>query len=132
MDKITAIKIRHTDNTYSDKIPFTVLAENVEWNEDKNLVDILGTIDLNKNIQNQIDQLYNNKISLVQLNNYVNNQLNNKVTSWLDQNVNPIGSAVIVDKSLSLDGAAADAKTVGEAIAELENHLNIILQQINQ
>jgi len=54
MDKITAIKIRYTNNTYSDKIPFTVLARNVDWNENKSLVDILGTVDLNKNIQDQI------------------------------------------------------------------------------
>ena len=54
MDKVTAIKIKYADNTYSEKIPFTVLAENVEWNENKNLVDILGTVDLSKNIQDQI------------------------------------------------------------------------------
>ena len=35
-------------------------------------------------------------------------------TAWLNENVNPVGSAVIVDDSLTISGAAADAKTVGD------------------
>lgn len=35
------------------------------------------------------------------------------VTSWLAANVNPTGSAVVVDSSLSVEGAAADAKATG-------------------
>lgn len=38
-------------------------------------------------------------------------------TNWLKQNVTPVGSAVVVDKSLSIEGAAADAKTVGGELA---------------
>lgn len=34
-------------------------------------------------------------------------------TNWLQQNVTPTGSAVVVDKSLSVEGAAADAKLTG-------------------
>lgn len=37
-------------------------------------------------------------------------------TDWLNTNVTPVGSAVVVDKSLSISGAAADAKAVGENI----------------
>lgn len=36
------------------------------------------------------------------------------VTEWLDENVNPVGSAVVVDSSLSISGAAADAKITGD------------------
>ena len=43
----------------------------------------------------------------------INQQTTSAVTAWLVANVTPTGSAVIVDKSLSIDGAAADAKTVG-------------------
>lgn len=35
------------------------------------------------------------------------------VTNWLADNVNPVGSAVVVDKTLSITGAAADAARVG-------------------
>lgn len=38
-------------------------------------------------------------------------------TNWLNQNVTPTGSAVVVDKSLSIEGAAADAKAVGNKLA---------------
>lgn len=35
------------------------------------------------------------------------------VTSWLNENVTPVGSAVVVDESLTVAGAAADAKKTG-------------------
>lgn len=38
------------------------------------------------------------------------------ITDWLEKNVDPVGSAVIVDKSLTVSGAAADAKVVGDSI----------------
>ena len=40
----------------------------------------------------------------------INQQTTSAVTAWLVANVTPTGSAVIVDKSLSIEGAAADAK----------------------
>lgn len=43
----------------------------------------------------------------------INQQTTNAVTAWLVANVTPTGSAVIVDKSLSIEGAAADAKVTG-------------------
>nr|DAH74540.1 MAG TPA: hydrolase [Bacteriophage sp.] len=44
----------------------------------------------------------------------VNQQTTSAVTAWLVANVTPTGSAVVVDKSLSIEGAAADAKVVGD------------------
>ena len=46
----------------------------------------------------------------------INQQTTSAVTTWLVANVTPTGSAVVVDKSLSIEGAAADAKTVGQHI----------------
>ena len=46
----------------------------------------------------------------------INQQTTNAVTTWLIANVTPTGSAVIVDKSLSIEGAAADAKETGKAL----------------
>ena len=119
MDKLTAIKIKYDDGTYSDEIPISVLSENVEWDSTHTLVDVLGSIDVDVTgtIQDQISQLFNEKVSNTQLSNYVASQLNIDVTNWLNTNVNPVGSAVIVDDSLSIEGAAADAKFTGEKIS---------------
>lgn len=41
-------------------------------------------------------------------------KITDAVTDWLDENVEPVGSAVVVDSSLSISGAAADAKETGD------------------
>jgi len=46
MDKLTAIKIKYNDGTYSDEIPVSVLAENVKWDNTHTLVDVLGSINV--------------------------------------------------------------------------------------
>lgn len=63
MDKLTAIKIKYQDGTYSDQVPISALAQNISWDENSNIVDILGNVDLSKgDIQTQI----NSKIPLTQ------------------------------------------------------------------
>ena len=52
----------------------------------------------------------------------VNELVPTTVNSWLNENVDPVGSAVIVDSSLLIDGAAANAKSVGDAIWHGRNH----------
>lgn len=47
------------------------------------------------------------------------------VTNWLEENVDPVGSAVVVDSSLSVSGAAADAKKAGDYIRRL-NSVNFV------
>ena len=54
----------------------------------------------------------------------INQQTTNTVTQWLVANVTPTGSAVIVDKSLSIEGAAADAKATGELKEDLATLMN--------
>lgn len=65
MDKLTAIKIKYEDGTYSDEIPVSVLSENVEWDNTHTLVDVLGNIDVDVTgtIQDQISQLFNEKVN---------------------------------------------------------------------
>ena len=111
MDKLTAIKIKYDDETYSDEIPISVLGENVEWDATHTLVDVLGSVDVDTTgtIQDQISQLFNEKVSATQLQDYVASQLN-------DIGANPAGSAVVVDSSLTISGAAADAKVVGDTL----------------
>ena len=45
------------------------------------------------------------------------------VTNWLNTNVDPTGSAVTVDSSLSVGGSAADSEIVGLVTGELETFL---------
>ena len=45
------------------------------------------------------------------------------VTDWLDENVDPVGSAVVVDSTLSISGAAADAKVTGDLIDEIDKNI---------
>lgn len=54
----------------------------------------------------------------------INQQTTNAVTAWLVANVTPTGSAVVVDKSLSIQGAAADAKATGEIRTKLIDEKN--------
>ena len=52
-----------------------------------------------------------------------------EVTDWLNQNVDPVGSAVVVDSSLSVSNAAADAKVTGD-LRENEEKINRTLFKI--
>lgn len=44
-DKLTAIRIKHPDGSYSDEIRLSVLAENVRYSDTKNLVDRIEELD---------------------------------------------------------------------------------------
>ena len=50
-------------------------------------------------------------------------QIAEDVSSWLTEHVDPVGSAVVVDDSLSIAGAAADAKKTGDEISGLKDAL---------
>lgn len=46
------------------------------------------------------------------------------VTAWLTEHVDPVGSAVVVDDTLTIVGAAADAKKTGDEISGLKEDLS--------
>lgn len=46
------------------------------------------------------------------------------VTDWLDEHVDPVGSAVVLDDTLTISGAAADAKAAGDGINDLKADLS--------
>ena len=52
-----------------------------------------------------------------------------QVTAWLNENVDPVGSAVVVDASLSISGAAADAKVTGDEISNLKSDLDPLINK---
>ena len=47
-------------------------------------------------------------------------------TAWLNEHVNPVGSAVVVDDTLTISGAAADAKVCGDELSRLNNALTYV------
>ena len=53
--------------------------------------------------------------------------IGDNVTSWLTKHVNPAGSAVAVDDTLTIQGAAADAKKTGDEISGLNSYITNIL-----
>lgn len=130
MNKLTSIRIKQEDGSYSEEYPVSVLAENVVWTQGQSnsLTDILGQVsfDTNGSIQHQIDVLDNKKFNTSDLNTYLAGQISTDVASWLNTNVNPVGSAVTVDESLTVSGSAADSKIVGDNITDLKNALNEI------
>ena len=119
MNKITSIKIKYADGSYSDPIPISVLADSVDWDDEgHSIADIIGTVDINTvgTLQDQI----NNKINFTDLSDYVNNRMAEDVADWLSTNVSPL-KTVVADKTLSISGAAAEAVTVKN---ELDLKLN--------
>lgn len=54
-----------------------------------------------------------------------------EVSDWLTENVDPVGSAVVVDSSLTISGAAADAKVTGDELANLKTQLSNIDEVID-
>lgn len=130
MNKITSIKIKYNDETFSDQIPISVLAENINWDDTHSIIDAIGAVDINTtgSLQDQI----NNKVNTTDLSNYVNSQLAGDIADWLNANVNPVGSAVVVDKTFSIEGAAADAKAVIDNFSTKTQVNQIIAATIGQ
>lgn len=75
MDRLTAIKIKYEDGTYSDEIPIYVTAENIEYNNEYNLIETLGYIDVKKDgtIQQQINKIINISARIPTLENRIAN-----------------------------------------------------------
>lgn len=69
------------------------------------------------NIQNEIDAKLNSMIADGSFTPLLEKAVSSSVTNWLSKNVIPTGSAVVVDQTLSIAAAAADAKTTGQAIS---------------
>lgn len=129
MNKITSIKIKYADGSYSGQIPISVLAKNINWDDDgHDITDAIGDVDINTtgSLQDQI----NKKINTTDLSDYVNDQLAGDVADWLNANVNPVGSAVVVDKTLSISSAAADSKITGNALIGLSKTIDKTEQAI--
>lgn len=83
----------------------------------------LNTPEGTKNLSNATSQKIDSMASTGELETVINNTgtVQSATTNWLQRNVTPTGSAVMVDKTLSIEGAAADSKVVGDKISTLED-----------
>lgn len=60
------MRIKQSNNAYSNEIPIGVSVENVDWDSTNDLKQVLGNIDMSNkgNIQSQIDNINNNLFSI--------------------------------------------------------------------
>ena len=142
-NRLIAVKIRYEDQSYSNQIPIGVLAENVEYDKQHNLIDILGNVDLTKtdNIQNQITQ---NKIDLAKINTATPSDIdkvlkvktvsNGKVTQWNfgEATSSAISSYFDLENKPSIEGIILEGDKTFEELnlqgitnSELENILRL-------
>ena len=52
------------------------------------------------------------------------------VTEWLDEHVTPGGSTVVIDDTLAIQGAAADAKKTGDELSMLKEDFSDIIETV--
>jgi len=91
-----------------------------EFNNLQNYVDtFFDELDLTEEVSDKLDEM----AASGALSNLLAPLIPSIVTNWLSENVTPVGSAVVVDASLSIQGAAADAKVTGD------NFKNVIIKQ---
>lgn len=86
----------------------------------------LNTVDGYEKLSNATAEKINNMATTGELGTVISGatDLQQTTTDWLHDNVTPVGSAVVVDKSLTIEGAAADSKATGNSIGSLKNDLN--------
>lgn len=86
----------------------------------------LNTVDGYEKLSNATAEKINNMATTGELGTVISGatDLQQTTTDWLHNNVTPVGSAVVVDKSLTIEGAAADSKATGNSIDSLKNDLN--------
>lgn len=116
MSKLTTIRIRYENGTYSEQIPVGVFAENVNWTDTITLMDVLGQVafDTKGPIQEQIDKLLTEKVDYSNLNNYIADWINNNYVQ------------IQIDATLTKSGIAAEAKIVGDQLAQVKQNINNI------
>lgn len=76
-----------------------------------------SSLDVQQEINKKLDDMVKSGEFQTIISPLITAQVSKDVTDWLDKNVSPVGSAVMVDKSLTISGAAADSKSAGSHIA---------------
>ena len=123
--ELLAKVVNYLNNTISD-------VANAEDNISKlanayeELQDYVNEYFDNLDVQEEINRKLDEMAIDGTLNSYVAPLVPTLVSTWLNENVDPVGSAVIVDSSLQISGAAADSLVVGLELSDLrEKGLNL-------
>ena len=115
--------VLYLNNTISDVATAETNIENINDTVEHNMDALLTAYNLlqgyvndyfeNLDVQEEINNKLDEMASSGALTDLLAPFIPDLVTNWLNAHVNPVGSAVVVDNSLTVSGAAADSKTVG-------------------
>lgn len=115
------------DSVDDTNTSFTTLQEYVNSSKDallnayNELQDYVNNYFDDLDIQSEINRKLDEMADSGELSGLISPFLPSLVSAWLTEHVTPVGSAVVVDNSLSIPGAAADAQKTGEGLRTLEN-----------
>ena len=128
--------VAYLNNTISDVATAETNIENINDTVDHNMDALLTAYNL---LQGYVNDYFDNLDVQVEINNKLDEMATSGaltdllaplipelVTNWLTAHVNPVGSAVVVDNSLTVSGAAADAKTTGNKIANVNTEATAV------
>lgn len=88
------------------------------------VTNYLTNLDVQDEINNKLDAMVTSGVMSQLISPIADDLIPPAVTSWLNTNVDPVGSAVVVDDTLTISGAAADAKVTGDEINAIDSVLN--------
>ena len=119
--------VLYLNNTISDVATAETNIENINDTVEHNMDALLTAYNLlqgyvndyfeNLDVQEEINNKLDEMASSGALTDLLAPLIPDLVTNWLSAHVNPVGSAVVVDNSLTVSGAAADAKIAGQRIS---------------
>lgn len=81
-----------------------------------------GNLDVQEEINKKLDEMAEDGSLTALLQPFIENQISADVAAWLQAHITPTSPAV--DSSLTVSGAAADAKVTGDKIGDLKADLN--------
>lgn len=87
-------------------------------------------LDVQQEINNKLNDMVTDGTMAALLAPLVTAQVPSAVSTWLTENVDPVGSAVVVDSTLSISGAAADAETVGDKFDQVDTFDAVCVKNI--
>lgn len=85
-------------------------------------------LDVQQEINTKLDEMAETGALTTLIEPFINSQISTDVARWLELNVKPTTPAI--DASLTVSGAGADAKVVGEKISDLTKALNEVGEDI--